>query len=250
MSGHSKWATIKRKKGAADAKRSRVFTKLIKELTIAARMGGGDPSGNPRLRLAIDKAKAESLPKDNIEKAIKRGTGELEGTTIEEVSYEGYGPGGVALVIDCTTDNSTRTVADVRSTLSKRGGNMGASGSVSWMFEKKGVIRIAAQGQTEDALMEKVLEAGGDDLVREDDSFVVYTRFEDFNAVHDALQKEGVKISDANVEKIAKNTVMLTDVERAQHVLDLIEALEDSDDVQNVWSNFEIDEAVMGKLSS
>ncbi len=249
MSGHSKWSNIKHKKGAADARRSRIFTKLIKELTIAARMGGGgDISCNARLRLAVDKAKADSVPKDTIERAIKRGTGELEGVAIEEISYEGHGPGGVAVIVDCATDNKTRTVADLRTAFSKRGGHLGASGAVAWMFEKKGVITINAAGQTEDALMEKALDAGAEDFERADDVFVVTTSFEGFNAVLDALKKQGVPVKEAGFEMLPKNHVMITEVERAQTLLDFVEAIEENDDVQNVWVNFDIDEAVMEKL--
>lgn len=249
MSGHSKWSTIKRKKGAADAKRSNIFSKLIKEITIAARMGGGDPDGNPRLRLAIDKAKNQSMPKDNIERAIKRGTGELEGVTIEEVSYEGYGPAGVAFLVECTTDNKNRTVAEVRSYFTKKGGNLGENGSVSWMFEKKGIIRVDASSISEEELFEKIIEAGADDMHKEDDMFVITTSFEGFHEVNEALKKDSIAIAEAGFEQISQNTVKVDDEDKAKKVLGLLELLEDSDDVQNVWANFDIDDSLLEKLS-
>lgn len=248
MAGHSKWANIKHRKGAQDAKRGKIFTKLIKEITIAARMGGGDPDSNPRLRLAIDKAKAQSMPKDNIERAVKKGSGDLDGDNIEEMSYEGYGPAGVAVLVDCTTDNRNRTVASVRSTFSKKGGNLGENGSVSWMFEKKGVIRIDSDKITEEELFEKAIEAGAEDVKNEGDFFEVITEFEDFHNVNSALQGQSVEIKEANIEMIPKNTVKVEDPEQAQKVLNLIEALEDDDDVQNVWANFDIDDSVLEKL--
>jgi YebC/PmpR family DNA-binding regulatory protein len=249
MAGHSKWANIKHRKGAADAKRAKVFSKFIKELTIAARMGGSDPDANPRLRLAIDRAKGQSMPKDNIERAIKKGAGELEGAAYEEISYEGYGQAGVALVVDCTTDNKNRTVAEIRHTFSRKGGNLGESGSVAWMFEKKGVITIEADTISEEELFEKAIEAGAEDLANEGDFFTITTSFEGFHGVNDALQKQELKIKDAEIQMVPKNTVKVEDAETAGKVLNLIEALEDNDDVQNVWANFDIDDAVMEKLA-
>jgi YebC/PmpR family DNA-binding regulatory protein len=249
MAGHSKWANIKHKKGAADAKRGRVFTKLIKEITVAARIGGSQVDGNPRLRLAVDKARAQSVPKDNIERAIKKGLGELGGVSIEEVAYEGYGPAGVALLVDGATDNKTRTVAEIRNIFAKKGGNMGETGSVSWMFEKKGVIRIDANSISEESLFEKALEVGADDIKREDDVFLVTTSFEDFHTVQAALAKLGLAIKEAGVEMLPKNTIRIESEEQAQKLFSLIEALEDNDDVQNVWANFDIDEAILEKLA-
>jgi len=225
VSGHSKWSTIKRKKGAADEKRAKIFSKFIKELTVAARVGGGDPAGNPRLRLAIDKARAQSMPKDNIEKAIKRGMGDIEGVEFEEVSYEGYGPAGVAVLVDCTTDNKNRTVAEIRNIFSKRGGNLGEGGSVAWMFEKKGQIRVDATSISEEDLFEKAIDAGAEDLQKEDDVFLITTVFEDFNTVSDALKNQNIAIKEADVEMIPKNVVKVSDEDSAQKVLALVEYL-------------------------
>jgi YebC/PmpR family DNA-binding regulatory protein len=241
MSGHSKWSTIKRKKGAADAKRGKLFTKLIKELTIAAREGGGDPSGNPRLRLAVDNAKAANMPSDNIDRAIKKATGELEGTTISELTYEGYGPGGIAVLVEVATDNKNRTVAEVRHLFSKYGGNMGESGSVAWMFEKKGVISLPKQNKSEDEIMEIVLNAGAEDLQTEDEFFEIQTDVESFEPVRKALLDKNLELDNASLQWIAKNTVNTTG-ENAEKMMKLIEALEDCDDVQNVYSNADFDE--------
>lgn len=241
MSGHSKWSTIKRKKGAADAKRGKLFTKLIKELTIAAREGGGDPSGNPRLRLAVDNAKAANMPSDNIDRAIKKATGELEGTTISELTYEGYGPGGIAVLVEVATDNKNRTVAEVRHLFSKSGGNMGESGSVAWMFEKKGVISLPKQNKSEDEIMEIVLNAGAEDLQTEDEFFEIQTDVESFEPVRKALLDKNLELDNASLQWIAKNTVNIAG-ENAEKMMKLIEALEDCDDVQNVYSNADFDE--------
>lgn len=249
MAGHNKWSKVKHIKGAADAKRSKMFTKFIKEITIAARLGGGDPDGNPRLRLAIEKARAQSMPKDNIEKAIKRGTGELEGQEIQEVSYEGYGPAGVAIIVECTTDNTNRTVADVRSRFSKKGGNMGESGSVAWMFDRKGVIHVDAASTSEEELFDKALEAGAEDVKKEDDEFVVMTAFEDYISVVEDLQKQDVAVKESNLEMIPQNTIKIEDAETAEKLLNLLENLEDSDDVQNVWANFEMEDSLMEQVS-
>ncbi len=249
MSGHSKWSTIKRHKSVVDAKRSKIFTKLIKEITVAARLGGGDPSGNSRLRLAIDKAKAVSVPRDTVEKAVKRGTGELDGLSFEEVSYEGYGPGGIAMIIDCTTDNKVRTVAEIRNIFAKGHGHMGESGSVAWMFEKKGVIRIDTTLTTEDKLFEITVEAGAEDIRNEDAVFVVTTGFTDFNNVLDALKNKNIAVKEAGFEMLAKTPLAVTDLEIAKSLLELIDTLEDNDDVQNVWAAFEMDDALMERLS-
>ena len=249
MSGHSKWSTIKRKKGAADAKRGQIFTRLIKEITVAARMGGGDPEGNPRLRSAIATAKSENMPKDNIERAIKKGTGELEGAVYEEISYEGYGPGGVAVLVDCMTDNKNRTVADIRHAFSKSGGNLGETGCVSWMFEKKGSIVVDKDTIGEEELMDKALEAGADDVVEEDNVFQVITAPDDFEGVREALETDGVKFLEASVVMIPQNVVDITEEKTARQILRLLESLEDHDDVQNVFSNFDISDEIMEAVS-
>lgn len=250
MSGHSKWSTIKRKKGAADAKRAQVFTKLIKEITVAARVGGADPGMNPRLRLALEKARAQSVPKDTIERATKKGSGDLEGHAFEEVTYEGYGPGGVAILVDCTTDNKTRTVAEVRICFSKRGGNMGETGSVAWMFEKKGVLYVEKSATSEEALVELALELGADDLKVEDDVFMITTSFEEFHRVSEGLAKKNIPIKESGIEMLPKTTLKIENEEQAKTLLTLIEALEENDDVQNVWANFDIDEALLERCAS
>lgn len=242
MSGHSKWATIKRKKAALDAKKGKIFTKLIKEITIAARQGGGDPAGNPRLRLAIDNAKAENMPAENIERAIKKATGELEGVTYHELTYEGYGPAGVAMLVEVATDNKNRTVAEVRHIFSKHGGSLGETGSVAWMFERKGVITLPTQDKSEDDILAIVLDAGADDLQTEEEFYEITTSVENFEAVRKALQENNLKVDNASLQWIAKNTLEVKG-EDAEKVMKLIEALEDCDDVQNVYSNADIDEA-------
>ncbi|MBW2506841.1 MAG: YebC/PmpR family DNA-binding transcriptional regulator [Deltaproteobacteria bacterium] len=249
MSGHSKWSTIKRKKGAVDAKRGKIFTRLIKEITVAARMGGGDPVGNPRLRAAIASAKTENMPKDNIERAIKKGTGELEGAVYEEITYEGYGPGGVAILVDCMTDNKNRTVADIRHYFSKSGGNLGESGCVSWMFTKKGTILVDKEDINEEELMEKALEAGAEDVVEEDNVFQVVTSPDDFEDVREALEADGVKFIEAAVAMVPQNTVDITDEKTAGQILTLLERLEDHDDVQNVYANFDIPDDIIESVS-
>jgi YebC/PmpR family DNA-binding regulatory protein len=248
MSGHSKWSTIKRKKGALDAKRGKLFTKLIKELTIAAREGGGDPTGNPRLRLAIDNAKAANMPADNVERAIKKATGELEGATISELTYEGYGPGGVAILVEVATDNKNRTVAEVRHIFSKQGGNMGESGSVAWMFEKKGVISLPKQNKNEDEIMEIVLNAGAEDLQSEDEFYEIQTDIESFEPVRKALAEKKLNLDNASLQWIAKNTINV-EGENAEKMMKLIEGLEDCDDVQNVYSNADFDEEFIKQQS-
>jgi len=249
VSGHSKWSTIKRKKGAIDAKRGKIFTRLIKEITVAARMGGGDADANPRLRSAIATAKAENMPKDNIERAIKKGTGELEGAVYEEITYEGYGPGGVAVLVDCMTDNKNRTVADIRHYFSKSGGNLGESGCVSWMFDKKGTILVEKETIDEEELMDKALEAGAEDVVEEDNVFQVVTAPDEFETVREALEADGVKFIEASVSMIPQNTVDITEEKSARQILRLLESLEDHDDVQNVYANFDIPDDLMEEVS-
>ncbi len=240
MAGHSKWKTIKRAKAATDAKRGAVFTKLIREITVAAKAGGGDPEHNPRLRLAIDTARSNSMPKENIERAVKKGTGELEGVDYQEVMYEAYGPGGVALMIMALTDNPTRTVADVRHKLSRNGGNMGTSGSVAFLFDRKGQMAIDAAKLDEDTAMEAALEAGAEDFRREDDQYVVTTEPADLHAVRAALAARGMETSEAQISWVPKSTVKV-EGEAAQTLLKLLEALEDLDDVQKVEGNFDIE---------
>lgn len=242
MAGHSKWKQIKHYKAATDAKRGAKFTKLIREITVAAKFGGGDPGGNPRLRTAIDTAKAASMPKENIERAIKKGTGELEGVDYVEVLYEAYGPGGVALMIQALTDNPTRTVAEVRAKLSRGGGNLGATNSVAFMFDRKGQLYLSATAMEEDVAMEKALEAGAEDFAREDDTYVVSTAPADLHAVRSALETAGLATTEAELSWIPKNTVRV-EGDNAQTLLKLIEALEDLDDVQKVDANFEMDDA-------
>jgi YebC/PmpR family DNA-binding regulatory protein len=238
MSGHSKWATIKRKKAVLDSKRGKIFTKLIKEITIAAR-DGGDPNGNPRLRLAVDNAKAANMPLDNIERAIKKATGELEGVTYHELTYEGYGPAGVAVLVEVATDNKNRTVAEVRHLFSKNGGSMGETGSVAWMFDRKGVITLPAEGKKEDDVMEIILEAGADDLTTEEDYFEVTTTVESFEPVRRTLVDKNFTVENASLQWIAKNMIEVKG-EDAEKVMKMIEGLEDLDDVQNVYSNADI----------
>jgi YebC/PmpR family DNA-binding regulatory protein len=248
MSGHSKWATIKRKKGAIDAKRGKIFTKIIREIATAARMGGGDPNGNPRLRLVMDKARAANMPKDNIERAIKKGTGEGSEAQYEEVVYEGYGPGGVAILLETLTDNRNRTVGEIRHVLSKHGGNLGASGCVSFLFEKKGVLSFDRAGLDGDALLEAALDAGAEDVVESDGSVEVKTAPSDFESVRDGLAKAGFAPGDASITMLPSSTTKLEGAD-AQSMLRLAEALEDLDDVQNVYANFDISEEEMAKLA-
>ncbi len=246
MAGHNKWSKIKRKKGVNDAKRGALFTKLIREITVAAREGGGEPDFNPRLRLAVDTAKSNSMPAENIERAIKKGTGELEGVDYQEVSYEGYGPGGVALYIECLTDNLNRSVADVRHALGKHGGSLGTSGSVAWQFERKGLIYIEAAGTTEEAVFEAAIEGGAEDVKPEDDEFVVTTPASDFHAVQDAIKAAGIDIKEAELTMVASNEVAVAGKE-AERLLKLMDALDDLDDVQKVHSNGDIDEAALAE---
>ena len=240
MSGHSKWSTIKRKKEKADAQRGKIFTKLIREIITAARMGGGDEDANPRLRAAIMAAKAANMPHANIEKAIKKGTGELPGIVYEEKTYEGYGPGGVAILIDTLTDNSNRTTSEVRHLLTKNNGNLGEVGCVSWMFKKKGLLAVKHQDCDEDRLMEIVLDSGAEDMTIEDDVYEIVSSPENFNAVKDALDAQGIPTASAEITMIPK-TMVKVEGKQAEQILKLMEALEESDDVQQVYSNFDID---------
>ena len=245
MSGHSKWSTIKRKKGAADAKRGKIFTKLIKEITVAARIGGGDPGLNPRLRSAIAGAKSDNMPKENIERAIKKGLGELEGAVYDEITYEGYGPGGVAVLVDCMTDNKNRTVADIRHFFAKSGGNLGESGCVSWMFDKKGSLLVDKSAVSEDKLLDVVLDAGAEDVVEEENEFQIITVPDDFATVLDVLESESIPLIESSISMIPKNVVEITDAKVAKQVLTLLEKLEDHEDVQNVHANFDIPDEIM-----
>ena len=242
MSGHSKWATIKHKKGALDAKRGKTFTRLIKEITIAAKSGGGDPDGNPRLRTAIVAAKAENMPADNIKRAIQRGTGELEGVSYEEISFEGYGPGGVAIMVEVTTDNRNRAVSEVRHAFSKNNGNLGESGSVGYLFAKKGLIVVPKSSAEEDKLTEIALEAGAEDLTGEGESWEITTSPKDFEAVRDAVKAAGLKPELAEVTMVA-STYQKLEGAQANAMMRLLETLEDLDDTQNVYSNFDMDMA-------
>ncbi len=245
MSGHSKWSTIKHKKGAADAKRGKVFTRIIKEMTVAARLGGGDAEANPRLRAAVAEAKANNMPKDNIDRAIKRGTGELEGVAIEELMYEGYGPGGVAVMVEVMTDNTNRTTPEIRHMFEKAGGNLGTPGSVRFQFEKKGAFAIEKSVVSEDKLMEIVLEAGADDLQTDNaEVFEVYTSPENFEAVRQALENNKIATVEAKLGMIPSNYVSL-DEAKAKQVLKLIDLLDEHEDVQNVWTNFDIPAEMM-----
>ena len=247
MSGHSKWSQIKRKKGVADAKRGQVFTKLIKEITVAARFGGGDPEGNARLRTAIAAAKAENMPKDNIERAIKKGTGELEGVTYEEFPYEGYGPGGAAVLVEVLTDNKNRTTAEIRHIFSRSGGNLGEAGSVAWMFHKKGYIVIEKAAVGEDKLMEVVLDVGAEDIEAGAKEYEVTTDPQKLDAVKKALDKAGIKYHLAELTMYPQSTVAI-DGKHAEQMLRLMEQLEEHDDVQKVYSNFDIPDSVMEQL--
>lgn len=249
MSGHSKWSTIKRKKGAIDAARGKIFTKLIKEVTLAARLGGGDLEGNSRLRQAIMAAKEENMPKDNIDRAVKKGTGDQAGAAAyEEITYEGYGPAGVAVIVDVMTDNKNRTVAEIRHILSKHGGNLGENGCVAWMFEKKGSIVFDKKAVGEDALMEVALDAGAEDVRDQESEWEVITDPNAFEAVKKAIDLKGWKYLEARVGKIPQNTVAL-EAGKAEQMLKLMEKLEDNDDVQNVYANFDIPDEVMEKLN-
>jgi YebC/PmpR family DNA-binding regulatory protein len=242
MSGHSKWATIKHKKGALDAKRGKIFTRLIKEIMVAAKAGGGDPDGNPRLRSAILAAKGENMPNDNISRAIKRGTGEIEGASYEDITFEGYGPGGVAIIVEVLTDNRNRAVSEIRHAFSKNGGNLGESGSVSYMFSKKGVIVVGKSAADEDKLTEIVLDAGADDLNNDGDYWEILTSPKDFEAVCDAVKAAKIEPESAEVTMVP-STYQKLEGTQASAMMRLLETLEELDDTQNVYSNFEMDEA-------
>ena len=248
MSGHSKWASIRHKKSAVDAKRGKVFSKLIKEITVAARLGGGDPEGNPRLRVAVQAAKAQNMPKDNIARAIKKGTGELAGTSYEEYNYEAYGPGGVALMMNCLTDNRNRTIADIKHIFERHGGNLGEPGCVSWIFEKKGLFVFEKNSVEEEKLLDLALEAGAEDIKESDTQFEVLTDPADFESVKKAFDDEGLSYSLAEISMIPQNTVKL-DGRDAERVLSLLEALEENDDINHVYANFDIPDEVMEALS-
>ncbi len=249
MSGHSKWANIKHKKGRADAKRGKVFTRISKEITIAAREGGGDPDGNPRLRLAIQNARSVNMPNDNIIRATKKGTGEIEGVTYEEITYEGYAPNGVAIILETVTDNKKRTVSEVRAMMSRHGGNLGESNSVAWNFERKGVITIATKGASEEELFDVVLEAGADDLEYDEENSRVICPMDQFAIVNKFFEGKDFEITEAKLEYIPQNTVEITTVEQAQKILKFIDVCEEHDDVQNVFSNFEIDDSIVEQLA-
>jgi len=249
MSGHSKWAGIKHKKAKVDAQRGRVFTKLIREITVAARVGGGDPGGNPRLRTAIQAAKAVNMPADNIERAVKKGTGELEGVTYEEITYEGYGPGGVAVLVAVLTDNKNRTVGEIRKTFSRHGGNLGESGCVAFLFEKKGYVQVDAAKVDEDKLMTIALDAGAEDLVREESIFAVTSAPKDFEKVRDRIAKSGIQPLSAEITMLPKSSVKL-EGKHAEQMLRLMEELEEHDDVQHVYANFDIPEEIMAALTA
>ncbi len=245
MSGHSKWSTIKHKKGAADAKRGKIFTRILKEMTVAARLGGGDPNGNPRLRAAVAEAKANNMPKDNIERAIKRGTGEIEGATYEEVTYEGYGPGGVAIIVEALTDNTNRTTPEIRHMFEKHGGSLGTPGSVRFQFAKKGYFAVEKNVVGEDKLMEIALEAGADDLQADDaDAYEIYTTPDNFEAVRQALESNKIATIEAKLGMIPANYVSV-DEQKSKAIMRLLEMLDDHDDTQNVWSNFDIPAEMM-----
>jgi len=248
MSGHSKWSSIKHKKAATDAKRGKMFTRFIRELTIAARSGGGDANANSRLRHAIDGARAANMPSDNIKKAIQRGTGELEGVNYEEFSYEGYGPGGVAILADVMTDNKNRTVSEVRHVFSKYNGNLGETGCVSWMFTRKGVILVPQSAIGEDELMEVVVDNGAEDMVKEGSSYEITTATEDFDKVHEALKAKKIPIESAEIAKVPSTYIKL-EGKQAEQMLRLYEKLEELDDIQNVWANFDIAEEEIEKFS-
>ena len=244
MSGHSKWSSIKHKKGALDAKRGKIFTKLIKEITVAARIGGGDPDGNPRLRTAILTAKGQNMPGDNITRAIKKGTGELEGVQYEEVNYEGYGPGGAAIFLEAMTDNKNRTVSEIRAALGKAGGNLGENGCVAWMFEQKGLITVKTESKDEDELMELAIDAGADDMQTVDDYYEITTAVENFESVRTTLEESSITIETSEVTRIPANMVAV-DEKKGKALLKLMDVLDDHEDIQKAYSNFDIPDDVM-----
>jgi len=248
MSGHSKWSSIKHKKGALDAKRGKIFTKLIREITVAARDGGGDPDTNPRLRLALLNAKSANMPKDTSERAIKKGTGELGGDSLVELSYEGYGPGGTAVIVEVMTDNKNRTVSEIRRAFSKYGGNLGESGCVSWNFDRKGQIFIKNNDIDEDVFFEKLLELGAEDMSYSTESIEIITNIDDFDNLRDGLVSENHELISAEISMIPKNSIKI-EGKPAEHMLKMLEALEECDDVQNVYSNFDIDDEIIEAIA-
>ena len=249
MSGHSKWHSIRHKKGATEAKRGKIFSRINKELMVAARMGGGDPSANPRLRQAIATAKAENMPKDNIERAIKKGTGELEGVNYEEHVYEGYAPGGVALLIEVMTDNKNRAAADIRYVFNKRGGSLGEAGCVAWMFDKKGLIVFEQELVDEDEVLEVALEAGADDVITTEDQYEVHTELAAFESVKQAFDDQELRYTMAEITMMPQNTVKVDDEAQAAQVLKLMDAIEDADDVQKVYANFDIPDEILQRIT-
>ncbi len=249
MSGHSKWSTIKRKKGAADAKRGKLFTKLIREVTTAARIGGGDINGNPRLKKAVDEAKGGNMPSENIDRAIKKGTGELEGVVYDEINYEGYGPEGIAILVEAMTDNKNRTVAEVRHTFSKYNGNLGANGCVAWMFDLKGLILVSREEVDEEQLMEAALEAGADDITESDEAWTVLTAPDELDLVSKALDAAGIKVESADLTRVPQTTKEIVG-KPAETLLKLLNALEDLEDIQNVYANFDVDDELLERLFS
>ena len=248
MSGHSKWASIKHKKGALDAKRGKLFTKLIREITVAAREGGGDANSNPRLRLAIQKAKDANMPADNIERGVKKGTGELEGVSYENISFEGYAVAGVAVIVEVLTDNRNRATSSIRAAFSKRGGNMAGAGSVAFQFDRKGVFMVEKGGMNEEQLLEIVLDAGAEDMQAEGDFYEVVCPIQDFDRVRTALSAKGVKIESGELSMVPKNTIKIDDLNVARKILTLVDDLEDNDDVQNVYCNFDIPDEIIKQI--
>jgi YebC/PmpR family DNA-binding regulatory protein len=250
MSGHSKWASIKHKKGAVDAKRGKLFTKLIREITVAAREGGGDSDSNPRLRLAIQKAKDSNMPADNIDRGIKKGTGELEGVSYENVEFEGYAPGGVAIIVEGLTDNKNRTTSEVRSIFSKRGGNMAGEGSVAFQFERKGVFMVKREDAKEDELLDIALESGAEDLTSDEDFYQIICAPQDFDKVRTGLTEKNVKLESGELSQVPKNTIIVEDIDTAKKILMLVEDLEDNDDVQNVYTNFDVPDNILKQIEN
>lgn len=248
MSGHSKWANIKHRKGRQDAIRGKIFTRIAKEITIAAREGGGDPDGNPRLRLAMLNARAANMPNDNVMKAVKKGTGEIEGAQIEEYTYEGYGPGGVAVILEVATDNKNRTFPEIRSLFAKLGGNIGETNSVAWSFDRKGVVTIKTNGKSEDDLMEAVLDSGADDMEYDEDSTRIICAMENYGLLNKYFQDNNFEIEESKLEYIPQNTTKITDLEMARKFMKFNDAFEDHDDVQNVFTNVEIDDEIAEQL--
>ena len=248
MSGHSKWSTIKRKKGAKDAARGKIFTKIIKEIQVAAKMGGGDEEANPRLKTAVHAAKDANMPKKNIEKAIQKGTGEIEGVNYDELTYEGYGPGGVAVFMKATTDNNKRTVAEVRHLLDKYGGNLGTNGSVAWMFETKGKIIVSAEQVSEDDMFEIATEAGAEDFVKEGDEYVIFTSPSGLMDVRNELENQDIPVKESELDNIPKNVVQIEDIDVAKRLLKLLDMLDDNDDISRIFSNFDIPDEILSQL--